>query len=168
MTFLNFSRMKSEISHYQNNTGIMELIFLNICLGKVTETVYLKCFVDKVDNSTSAISTMNNQQNNTDGAGGRNQLIAGNSRSLKMKRKYQKRRRRSSKTSKNRRYITSKDEFWRSLVDSDWLTDEPIEGVNRFMNCSVYPKHKVITWDCWALLISQIVLDLIIMTHVIV
>ena len=89
---------------------------------------------------------MNNQQNNTDGAGGRtNQLIAGNSRSLKMKRKYQKRRRRSSKTSKNRRYIASKDEFWRSLVDSDWSTDEPIEGVNRFMNCSVYPKHKVIT-----------------------
>ena len=81
-------------------------------------------------------------QNNTDGAGRRAiQLIAGNSRSLKMKRKYQKRRRRSSKTSKNRRYIASKDEFWRSLVDFD----EPVEGVNRFMNCSVYPKHKVIT-----------------------
>jgi len=161
MTCFGYSSIK--IDKYSNTTAIDR--------GKVTETVYLKCFVDKVDNSTSAISTMKNatHQNNTDGAGRRaNQLIAGNSRSLKMKRKYQKRRRRSSKTSKNRRYITSKDEFWRSLVDSDWLTDEPIEGVNRFMNCSVYPKHKVITWDCWALLISQIVLDLIIMTHVIV
>jgi len=131
MTCFGYSSIK--IDKYSNTTALDR--------GKVTETVYLKCFVDKVDNSTSAISTMNNQQNNTDGAGGRtNQLIAGNSRSLKMKRKYQKRRRRSSKTSKNRRYIASKDEFWRSLVDF-----EPVEGVNRFMNCSVYPKHKVIT-----------------------
>jgi len=86
---------------------------------------------------------MNNATHqNADGAGRTNQLIAGNSRSLKMKRKYQKRRRRSSKTSKNRRYIASKREFWRSLVDFD----KPVtEGENRFMNCSVYPKHKVIT-----------------------
>ena len=84
-----------------------------------TQTVFLKCFIQLTDSDIDAVPWIGN-------------------RNLEMKRKYQKRKKRSNRSKRNPQ---------RRKRDDHQLTNWPlIRSTNQqFVNCSVYPSHKIIT-----------------------
>jgi hypothetical protein len=103
-----------------------------------TQTVFLKCFIQLTESDKEAVPWIQGRIENEN-----SESLQRRKRNYKkMKRKYKNRKRRSYTSDRKSRLKRDNNQYDYNYRES---RDGDQEGFNRFINCSIYPSHKVVT-----------------------